>query len=267
MKTIRYIALALLAVSPLCAQRYLLKDGKILQQDEVVLKGNVLVKSLGGDAGEMQFPISQVVRLDWPEPAEIAEARTLLAAGKADQADAKITPIYTLFTPFAKIPGAWWNEAALLRARVLLARQQNAETEKATKELIDTTGDEDTRQAAQLINIRLQIALGKGSQADTMLEELMRKDVTGEILAGAAVLRGDIAYAQKEFEKALEFYLLVPAFHGTEAEVMPAALLGSARSFRGYGDSARAERAYLDLISDFPASAEAALAKREMNGP
>jgi TolA-binding protein len=226
-----------------------------------------LVKSLGGDAGEMQFPISQVVRLDWPEPVEIAEARTLLAAGKAEEADAKITPIYTLFTPFAKIPGGWWNEAALLRARVLLARQQNAETEKATKELIATTGDEDTRQAAQLINIRLQVALGKRSQADTMLEELMRKDVAGEIAAGAAVLRGDIAYAQKEFEKALEFYLLVPAFHGTEAEVMPAALLGSARSFRGYGDSARAERAYLDLISGYPASAEAAVAKREMNGP
>ena len=243
MKTIRYIALALLAVSPLCAQRYLLKDGRILTQNEVVLRGNVLVKSLGGDAGEMQFPVSQVVQLDWPEPAEIDEARTLLAAGKAEEAEAKITPIYTLFTPFAKIPGGWWDDAALLRARVLLARQQTAETDKATKELIATSGDEDTRQAAQLINIRLQLALGKQSVADTLLAELMRKDVSGELAAGAAVLRGDIAYAQKEFEKALEFYLLVPAFHGTEAEVMPTARLGAARSFRGYGDSARAERA------------------------
>ncbi len=267
MKTIRYIALALLAVSPLCAQRYLLKDGKALKRDEVVLKGNVLVKSLGGDMGEMQFPISQVVRLDWPEPAEIAEARTLLAAGKAEEADAKITPIYTQFTPFAKIPGGWWNEAALLRARVLLARQQNAETEKATKELIATTGDDATRQAAELINIRLQLLLGKRSVADTMLEELMRKEVSGEIAAGAAVLRGDIAYGQKDFEKALEFYLLVPAFYGSEEEVMPTALLGAARSFRGYGDSARTERAYLDLIAAFPTSAEATLAKREMNGP
>ena len=48
---------------------------------------------------------------------------------------------------------------------------------------------------------------------------------------------------------------------------MPAALLGSARSFRGYGDSARTERAYLDLIAAFPSSAEAIIAKREMNGP
>jgi tetratricopeptide (TPR) repeat protein len=267
MKTIRYIALALLAVSPLCAQRYLLKDGKILKQDEVVLKGNVLVKSLGGDAGEMQFPIAQVVRLDWPEPTEIAEARTLLASGKEVEAEAKITPIYKQFTPFAKIPGGWWNEAALLRARVLLALKKNAETEKATKELIATTSDEDIRQGAELISIRLQLLLGKRSVADTMLEVLMRKEVSGEIAAGAAVLRGDIAYEIKDFERALEFYLLVPAFYGNEVEVMPAALLGSARSFRGYGDSARTERAYLDLIAAFPSSAEAILAKREMNGP
>ena len=267
MKTIRYIALALLAVSPLCAQRYLLKDGKVLKQDEVVLKGNVLVKALAGDAGEQQFPISQVVRLDWPEPAEIAEARSLLASGKVEEAEAKITPIYTQFTPFAKIPGGWWNDAALLRARVLLARQQNSETEKATKELIATSTDEMTRQSAQLIAIRLQLVLGKRIVADTLLEELMRKEVPGDIAAGAAVLRGDIAYSQKDFEKALELYLLVPAFYGTEDEVMPAALLGSARSFRGYGDAARTERAYLDLIAAFPNSAEASLAKREMNGP
>ena len=267
MKTIRYIALALLAVSPLCAQRYLLKDGKVLKQDEVVLKGNVLVKSLGGDAGEMQFPVSQVVRLDWPEPTEIAEARSLLAAGKAEEAEAKITPIYAQFTPFAKVPGGWWNDAALLRARALLARKQNAETEKATKELIATSTDEEIRLAAQLIDVRLQLALGKRSAADTMLEGLMRKEVSGEIAAGAAVLRGDIAYGQKDFEKALELYLLVPAFYGAEDEVMPAALLGSARSFRGYGDAARTERAYLDLMAAFPNSAEAILAKREMNGP
>ena len=267
MKTIRYIALALLAVSPLCAQRYLLKDGKALKQDEVVLKGNVLVKALAGDAGEQQFPISQVVRLDWPEPAEIAEARSLLIAGKVEEAEAKITPIYTLFTPFAKIPGGWWNDAALLRARALFARQKNSETDKATKELIATSTDEPTRQAAELLAIRLQVVLGKRSVADTLLEELMRKEVSGDIAAGAAVLRGDIAYIQKDFEKALELYLLVPAFYGTEDEVMPAALLGSARSFRGYGDSARSERAYIDLMAVYPNSAEATTAKREVNGP
>ena len=266
MKTIRYALLALLAVSPLCAQRYLLKDGKILSHDEVVLKGNALVKALPGGVGEMVFPLNQVVQIDWPEPAEIAEARQLLAEGKAEEAEAKITPIYKQFTPFAKVTGSWWSDAALIRARVLLARQQNAETEKAAKELIAISTDEETRLAAQLISVRLQLVLGKNSVADKMLEDLMSKEVSGEIAAGAMVMRGDIAYEQKDFEKALEFYLQVPAFHGSEDGVMPAALLGAARSFRGYGDAARTERAYLDLIAAFPASAEATLAKREMNG-
>lgn len=264
MKSLGYILMVLVAASPLSAQRYLLKDGKILKQDEVVLKGDVLVKSLGGDAGEMQFPVSQVVRLDWPEPEEIDQARKLLAAGKADEAETKITPIYTQFAPFSKVPGGWWNDAALLRARALLARNQLAEAETAAKEVISTSTQVENQQAAQMISVRIQLLLGKPTLAEAKMEELVKQDAAEAILAEIAVLRGDIAFGQKEFEKAIELYLLVPAFYGTEEEIMPAALLGSARSLRAYGDAARAERAYLDLSSAYPASAEAAIAKREL---
>ena len=264
MKSIGYILLALMAVSPLCAQRYMLKDGTVLKQDEVVFKDGALVKSLVGDAGEMKFPLAQVVRLDWPEPEEIDQARKLLAAGRADEAEAKITPIYTQFAPFAKVPGGWWNDAALVRARVLLARQQKPEAEKAAQEIIATSTLVENQNAAQLISVRIQLMLGKVSVADAKLEQLAQKDVSDAILAEIAVLRGDIAYGKKDFEKAIELYLQVPAFYGSQDELMPAALLGSARSLLGYGDAARAERAYLELAASFPASAEAAIAKREL---
>ena len=263
MKSIGYILIALLGVSPLCAQRYLLKDGKILKQDEVVLKGGALVKSLGGDSGEQTFQLTQVVRLDWPEPEEIAQAQKLLAEGKADEAELKITPIYFQFTPFAIIPGGWWNEAALLRARAMLARQQKPEAEKAAQEILATSTQPEIQNAAQLISVRVQFLLGKMSVAEAKMEELTRKEVSGAIMAEIALLRGDIAYGQKDFETAIEYYLQVPAFYGSEEEFMPAALLGSARSLRGYGDTDRADRAYLDLTAAFPASAEAAIAKRE----
>ena len=78
-------------------------------------------------------------------------------------------------------------------------------------------------------------------------------------------MRGDIAYANRQFDKALEFYLQVPVFYGSHDELMPAALLGSARAYKAYGESDRAERAYLDLIGSYPSSVEAAAAKAESN--
>jgi TolA-binding protein len=125
------------------------------------------------------------------------------------------------------------------------------------------SADAETVIAAQLIMARVQVIQNKPDIADAMLDEIMRKDASGEIEARAVMLRGDIAFARKDFEKALEFYLQVPVFYGTEETLLPAALLGSARSYRGYGDASRAERAYLDIIVTYPGSAQAEIAKRE----
>jgi tetratricopeptide (TPR) repeat protein len=262
MKRLICALLALAAVSPLCAQRYVLKDGRVLNQADVKLKGSNLVRSIG-DGAEVSYPVSQVVRLDWPEPEEIGQARELVAAGKGAEAEEKITPLYRQFAPFSKVPGSWWSDAALIRARALLAQEKNAETERAARELMSTSTDSETVAAAQLLMARIQMLLDKADIADAMLDEIMRKDASSEIEARAAILRGDIAYGRKNFEAALEFYLQVPAFYGTEEAVMPVALLGAARSYRGYGDVPRAERAYLDIMVTYPDSAEAAVAKTE----
>jgi len=263
MKKSLFILLALAAVSPLSAQRYLLKDGRALNQSEVTIKGNTLVRALSGGGGEVSYPIADVVRLDWPEPEEVEQARQLAAAGKHVESEEKITGIYRQFAPFSKLPGSWWGEAALIRARALLAQDKIADAERAARELMSGSTAADTVTAAQLIMARVQVVQNKPDIADAMLDEIMRKDASGEVEARAVMLRGDIAYARKDFEKALEFYLQVPVFYGTEEAVMPAALLGSARSYRGYGDAPRAERAYLDIIVTYPDSAQAAIAKRE----
>jgi TolA-binding protein len=255
--------IALAAVSPLCAQRYILKDGRILNSADVTFKDGNLVRPLAGGGGEVSFPIAQVVRLDWPEPEELAQARQLIVAGQGAEAEQKITPLYRQFAPFSKLPGSWWGDAALIRARALLVQQKTADAERAARELISGSTDNDLVSSAQLILARVQMNLNKPDIADAMLDEITRKDVSSETAASAAILRGDIAYGRKEFEKALELYLLVPVFHGTEDALMPTALLGSARSYRGYGDTARAERAYLDIIVTYPESAEAVIAKKE----
>lgn len=265
MKLFACALLALVAVAPVSAQRYILKDGKALNQADVQLKDGNLVRVVSGSA-EISYPINQVARLDWPEPEEVAQARALVASGKGAEAEEKITPIYRQFAPFSKLPGSWWSDAALIRARALLAQDKKDETERAARELMSTSTDSETVSSAKLLMARLQIMLDKADIADAMLDEIMNKESSAEVEARASILRGDIAYGRKDFEKALEFYLRVPAFYGTEEAVMPAAILGSARSYRGYGDTARAERAYLEVVVTYPDSSEAAIAKRETAG-
>lgn len=263
MKKLLCALIALAAVSPLCAQRYILKDGRVVNHADVTIKDGNLVRPLAGGGGEVSYPISQVVRLDWPEPEELEQARGLIVAGKGAEAEEKITPLYRQFAPFSKLPGSWWGDAALVRARAILAQDKTADAERAARELMSGSADADIVASAQLIMARVQMNLNKPDIADAMLDEIMRKDASAETEARAAILRGDIAFARKEFEKAIELYLLVPVFYGTEDAVMPVALLGSARSYRGYGDTARAERAYLDIMVTYPDSAEAAIAKKE----
>lgn len=262
----KFFLCLLMAVSfvPLYAQRYILKDGKtVLNQADVEIKDGKLVRTVGGGGAEVSYPFSQVARLEWPEPPEIAAAADFLAAGKAAEAEQKVTPIYNQFSPFSKLPGSWWSGAAIIRARALFAQKKVSEADAAAREINSTSTDREDVSAAQLLLAEAQLRLEKPDIADAMLDEILRNAVSSEISARAVMLRGDIAYQRKEFEKALGFYLQVPAFYGMCDEVMPAAMLGSARAYRGYGDTARSERAYLDVIVMYPSSAEAVLAKSE----
>ncbi len=265
MKKFFLCLLMAVSVGPLCAQRYILKDGKALNQTDVEVKDGKLVRVVVGGGAEVSYPLSQVVRLDWPEPAELAAAADLLAAGKASEAEQKVTPVYNQFSLFAKLPGSWWSDAAVIRARALFAQKKVGEAESAAKEINSTSTDREDVSAAQLLLAEGQLRLEKPDIADAMLDEISRNAVSSEISARAVKLRGDIAYQRKEFEKALGFYLQVPAFYGLCDDVLPSALLGSARAYRGYGDTSRSDRAYLDLIVTYPSSSEAALAKTESN--
>jgi tetratricopeptide (TPR) repeat protein len=267
MRIALYAFLALAAVAPASAQRYILKDGRVLNQADVTLRDGSLVRGLssGGEAGsvEVSYPLSQVVRLDWPEPAELAAGRTLLASGKPADAVEKALGVYRQFAPFTKIPGSWWGEAAIIRARGLLDQAKTDEAERAAREIIAAAPDAESTGAAQLIIAELQIRSERGDLADAMLDTLLTARSSGDVEARALVLRGDIAFKRKNFERALEYYLQVPAFYGIQDSILPAAILGSARAYKGFGDTARAERAYLEVIVSYPNTAEAAKAKTE----
>lgn len=265
----RPLLLALLALggaASLSAQSYVLNNGTVLKASEVKLSGNAFVQEFaipGGGTGERRFLLNTVVRLDWPEPAEIADATEKLAAGKAAEALEVITPVYRLFGPFTKTPGSWWTQAATLRLQALMATgKDGGEISSAAREVMTTATDPDAVGAAKLALAQLDARNGRDSLATAMINEIVT-DAPASVRARAWLLRGDLALKRSSFEEAIEAYLRIPAFFGTMDDLMPAALLGSARAYKGYGDNARAERAFLDVMDSYPDSAEAKVAKQE----
>lgn len=259
-------AAAGLALAPSAySQRYQLKDGTILQAADVTLGSGSLIQQVkipSGGSFERRYPLGDILRLDFPEPEALDEAEKLVVAGKGDEALPLLEPVYRQFAPFAKIPGSHWPRAARLRLQALLLGTDNAAITSASRELMQSGLGPDFTGVAKLALAQLDARAGRESLANIMLEEIVR-EAPPEIQARAWLLRGDLAAARASHAEALECYLRVPAFYGTIDELMPAALLGAARAYKGYGDNGRAERSALELIDGYPDTLQAAEAKKE----
>lgn len=265
----RPLVLLVLAASALVpaasAQRYQLKDGTVLPAADVTLGSGSLIQQVkipSGGSFERRYPIGDIAKLDFPEPEVLDEAEKLVVAGKGAEALPLLEPVCRQFAPFAKVPGSHWPRAADLRLQALLLGSDNTAIASAARELMQSGLGPDYTGVAKLALAQLDARAGRESLAKIMLDEIVR-EAPPAIQARAWLLRGDLAAARASHAEALECYLRVPAFFGTIDEVMPAALLGAARAYRGYGDSGRAERAALDLIDAYPATLQAAEAKKE----
>ncbi len=249
------------------AQRYILKDNTALIAAEVTLGSGALIQQVaipGGGSFERRYPLADIARLDFPEPEALDEAEKLITAGSGEDALKLIEPIYRQFAPFAKVPGSPWPLAAQLRLQALLLDTDNSAISSAARELMQSGLGPDVTGTAKLALAQLDARAGKEALANVMLDQIVR-EATPAVQARAWLLRGDLAAARAAHVEALECYLRVPAFFGTLDELMPAALLGAARAYRGYGDTSRAERSALDLIDTYPTTLQATQAKKEFN--
>lgn len=258
---------ALAVTADALAQRYLLKDGTVLQATEVTLGPGGLVQQVNLNAGgsfERRYPISDLAGIDFPEPQALDEAEKLVASGKGAEALPLLDPVHRQFAPFAKVPGSHWPRAAHLRLQALLQGEDSSAIATAARELLQSGFGSEWTGLAKLALARLDARAGNEALARAMLDEIAR-DATPGIQARAWLLRGDLALARSSHAEALECYLRIPAFYGTLDELMPAALLGSARAYKGHGDSRRANRSARELVDTYPDTAEAAQAKADFN--
>jgi hypothetical protein len=236
------------------------------------IKGSIERTSVsGGIEATLTRKLSEVTEVIWPAPSRLREAQANVSRGEPAKALDNVEAVLKFFEPIKNVPGSWWVKASIVKLDALDRLQNDA----ATATFLDAFEKED---AAKLPEVATQIQLArlmqrarKGDHEAVIKEsaELLAKVETAELQARLHIVKGNSLLAAKKYEAAMTTYLRVPVFFGSETELIPKALLGAARSFRGMDSPALRDqklesvsnRYLYDIIVSYPVSKEAEEAK------
>ncbi len=237
------------------------------------LKGTVVrTINSGGTDIESTRKLTEVVSIVWPTVDKLTEAQLFVSRGEPSKALDSIEPIIKFFDAFKKIPGSLWLKASMVKLDAL-DRLENDAVIGAFLDNLEKNDDGSSPELANKIKLARLMQRARRGEHDTVISEatdLITKVDDPDVLARLHIVKGGSLLATKKYEAAMNTYLRVPVFYGAQAEHLPKAMLGAARSFRGMDSPATKEQRleeisnrYLrDLIATFPVSKEAEEAKK-----
>lgn len=253
--------LALIAglAAPVYAQKIVLKSGKTVDGQNLKRSGatvNVTVQ-VGASKGNIGYAISDIERIEFPEPPEIAVANDLLLSGKAAQALSRIGPVITAQTPFRDIPGNWWDRAAGIKLSALIALRLDDQIPALAADLAKYGKDPEVSRAAKVYEAKSLLKKGDSAAALAAVKSIIDESKSPETLANAWLIVGGAELARKNYREALMAYLRVPVFYPEVQIAMPSALLGAARAYEGLEDFLSAKSSLDELARSYSLSPEA----------
>lgn len=223
-------------------------DGVDLPLEQLILRGNALIErtDVQGDNGvvERVRRLTDIVRIAWPEPPSLAEARLALEKGEGARAVSLLAPLKKEHAPFARVPGGWWTEIMRVYLRGLLGSGPEAtrQAAQAAREIAGIASDPDAIHEAHLALAELEIRSGRPDLAEAMLRGIEERATSARLLAAIQLVRADLSLARSETTEAIEAYLQVWVFFGTERDLLPRALKGAITAFESSGNETQALR-------------------------
>lgn len=254
-------------------QTIAMKDGRVIpakglrrQGDQILATVEIAPADQGKPAqvGELGYAVSQIAKIDFPEPPILRAAPDLIVGGKAADALTQLDPVVKYYEPFRDAPGSWWVEAALLKVQALSALGRDAEGEPLATQVARGAAE-----PAAILAAKVQLALAavrKGRTEETLpvFEDALKQSQDSPTLAAASVGRAQSLLARKEWEDAVLSFLQVPVFYPNERVWLPGAQLGVAQAEFGMEDIPRAKETLNGLLKTYPDAPEAAPAKAEL---
>ncbi len=190
------------------AQTIQLKDGQTVPTLGIRRDGETVaakVKTANGAEGELGYPVANIARIEFPDPAQRKLATDFLAQNKPEEALKQLTPVLAYYAPFRDLPGGWWTPLAMLQLDALgrLNRDRDAELLAADLARIGAANPEIMR----AVKIRQGISLerkGEHAKALALLEPIVNdEDVPPLSVAEAWLNVGAARLAQRNYRDAL----------------------------------------------------------------
>lgn len=263
---------ALLAV-PAPGQNILMKDGKVIVTKGLRRQGDTIIATVelpGGEAGkpaktgDLGYPLAQIAKLDFPEPAVFKAASDLITQGKGAEVIAQLDPVVKYYEGFRDAPGSWWADAALLKAQALISLGREKEAEPLADQISRIATDPEIVRGAEVVLAGAMVRRGAHAQALEVAERALKECKRPATRAPAAIIKGECLLAKKEWEDAMLAFLQVPVLYPGEKILLPQSMLGAGRAQFGMGNLPEAKAALNDLLKAYGASSEAAQAKTEL---
>jgi tetratricopeptide (TPR) repeat protein len=248
------------------AQSIILKTGQTIETKGIRRSGDmVMIKvQVGASSGEVGYQAATIAKIAFSEPPQLKTCAAFLSQAQPERALADVEPVVKFHEPWRDIPGNWWAPAVLLKVSALSEMHLDKEAERLGDELRKTVTDPETARAAQLQLVAGFVLRGEYDKALQLCDGVIKESAQADVLAEAWVHKGDALLAQRHWDGAVLAYLRVPVFYEDEKLWMPPALLGSARAFRALEDLEKAKRSLNDLIASYPKSAQAEIARAEL---
>jgi tetratricopeptide (TPR) repeat protein len=266
MKRALFLLLVLAGVSNATAQSLLLKNGDSVPASGLVRNGDMLmvdVKTSSGSKGHVGYQVADVAEMNLPEPDLLKFVAEQVANGDFTHALAQIEPVVAYQKTIRDIPGNWWAKSALLDISALLGLNRMADATALATEIAANSKDPETIVSAKL-QITLMTKFDDPQQALAAYNAVINQSRDPRTLSQAWIAEGDIQAAQHEIEEALMDYLTVTVFFPENNPLLPKALWGAGQAYAKLKDAVNATKTYQTLISQYPNSPEAALAKAEL---
>ena len=266
MKRISFLLFVLAGVWNASAQSILLKNGSTVPTNGLVRNGDMLmvsVRTSNGGQGQVGYQVDDVAELNLPAPDILKYANQQVSNGDFAHALAQIDPVVAYQKTIRDIPGNWWAKSALVEVYALLGLNRTADATALVTEISNYSKDPEILVAAKL-QIALTTKFDDPTQALTAYDSIIGQSSNPQTLSRAWIAEGDIHMDQREFDDALMNYLTVTVFYPQDNPLLPKALWRSGQAYAKLKDLINATKTYQKLVSDFPDSPEAALAKAEL---
>lgn len=263
------LAALVLPALPAVADQITLKDNRVIALSNVRVSATAIMTDVtlpGGTIGQLGYAFDSIAKVEMPRPPQLQAATDLLSLGQPEQAIPLLDPVLNFYGPMKGVPGNWWVPAALLKTTALQALHREAEAEPLLRDLSQLATDPEGARIAKvrLAAIAARRDKGAAAQAQATYNSVINDSADSRVLAETWVDKGEGLLETKQYESALVALLHVPVFYQEQRLLMPRALLGSARAFKGMEDFARARDQLNRLTNDYGGSAESAAAKDEM---